>query len=101
MGGPPWPPLNRKRFIEGGAATEDRPYRTTDFSDPIPLESVSTRQDNPSSGGRTFLIGSPRAAGFTTHLCKMRFDARNRNLQFCFRSPLDGALIESSARQVV
>ena len=25
-------PLVRKRFLEGGAATEDRPYRTTEFS---------------------------------------------------------------------
>ena len=28
-------PLMRKRFIEGGAAKEDRPYRTTDFSDKL------------------------------------------------------------------
>src|SRR5437762_14276278 len=28
-------PLMRRRFLEGGAATEDRPYRTTDFSDKL------------------------------------------------------------------
>ncbi len=28
-------PSMGKRFLEGGAATEDRPYRTTDSSDTI------------------------------------------------------------------